>query len=60
MNDLSFGIFLVAVEQKASLEKEAKLRILEAGVADVSTLVSDVDIAEMSLFGGAIGEYVFH
>lgn len=48
------------MEQKASLEKEAKLRILEAGVADVSTLVSDVDIAEMSLFGGAIGEYVFH
>lgn len=29
--------FLPAVQQKAALEKEAKLSILEAGVADVST-----------------------
>lgn len=29
--------FLIAVQQKAALEKEAKLSILEAGVADVST-----------------------
>lgn len=29
--------FLTAVQQKAALEKEAKLSILEAGVADVST-----------------------
>lgn len=31
--------FLTAVQQKAALEKEAKLSILEAGVADVSTSV---------------------
>lgn len=31
--------FLAVVQQKADLEKEAKLSILEAGVADVSTSV---------------------
>lgn len=31
--------FLTVVKQKAALEKEAKVSILEAGVADVSTSV---------------------
>lgn len=30
--------FLAVVQQKVALEKEAKLSILEAGVADVSTI----------------------
>ena len=34
-----FFFFLTVVKQKAALEKEAKVNILEAGVADVSTSV---------------------